>query len=47
MGKNNNFTSEFKLETITTNHIGFVVKVLSKYCGHSTFFYVIYQPPLA
>ena len=45
MDKKNNFTSEFKLETITTNHLGFVVKVLSKYCGHSTFF-MLYTNPL-
>ena len=33
--QNSNFSSEFKLELITTYHQKFVGKVLWKYCGHN------------
>ena len=32
----NNFNGKFKLELVKTYQLGFVVKVLQKYCGYST-----------
>ena len=34
--KKNDFNGKFKLELVKTYQLGFVVKVLQKYCGHST-----------
>ena len=33
MDKKNNFNGKFKIEPVKTYHLGFVVKVLQKYCG--------------
>ena len=34
--KNKNFSDQFKLESVKTYHLGFVVKVLQKCCEHNT-----------
>ena len=36
LNKNNNFNGKFKLEPVKTYHLDFVVKMLQKYCRHST-----------